>query len=696
MVKTSGNGRIEKIIAVVKRASQGDHTVRLDISEGNDLLDALAAAINELTDSLSKRSTSYKQMEIALLDRVRLLRYIFDQNPYPIWISDDKGTLIRINRACCDMLNIQPDEVIGKYNILQDDVVIEQGYLSLVKSVFDEGKTVDFLIEYDSAKLKSLNLINRNFVILDVTISPVKDENGTITNAVIIHHDITKRKQLEEELKFFHFSIESATDAVFWLDCNGQITYVNEQACRSLGYTREELQSLYIWDIDPDFPEDRWAITWEESAKLRERLIETMHRHKNGTLFPVEVSANHIKLGGKEHHVAFVRDITKRKTAETELSQSKELLDSIINGIADSIFVKDEEHRWIALNDAFCKMLGYTRSEILGKSDYDLFPKDQADVFWAHDDMVMASDKPDVNDEEISIGEQTRTISTIKSSFKNPITGKRNLVGTIRDITERKKAEKEKAKLEAQLQQAQKMESIGTLAGGVAHEINNPINAIMNYAQLIKDRSDDDSSLAQFADEIIHETERTAKIVKNLLTFAREERASHSPARMIDIVNDTMSLIQTVFRQDQITLNVEVPEDLPKIKCRSQQIQQVVMNLMTNARDALNDKYAAYDENKLVKISSNLFEKDGRRWIRTTVEDHGVGIDPNISETMFDPFFTTKGRTVGTGLGLSISYGIVKDHHGELTFESEPGQYTRFHMDLPVDNGWDLEKNAQN
>ena len=144
------------------------------------------------------------------------------------------------------------------------------------------------------------------------------------------------------------------------------------------------------------------------------------------------------------------------------------------------------------------------------------------------------------------------------------------------------------------------------------------------------------------------------------------------------------------MRHDQIDLQVDIPEDLPKFKCRSQQIQQVLMNLMTNARDALNARYPDYSPQKQLRVSARLLEKDGRRYIRTTVEDFGTGIEPEIRDRIFDPFFTTKPKETGTGLGLSISYGIVRNHRGELILESEPGQYTRFHMDLPVDNGWTL------
>ena len=178
-----------------------------------------------------------------------------------------------------------------------------------------------------------------------------------------------------------------------------------------------------------------------------------------------------------------------------------------------------------------------------------------------------------------------------------------------------------------------------------------------------------------------------ATIVRNLLTFARHETQSHSPADIHEIIGATLSLIQTVMPRDQITLEMDIPENMPRIKCRSQQIQQVLMNLLTNARDALDEKYPECNPDKIIRVTAQVFEKAGKAWIRTTVEDHGTGISPEIQEKMFDPFFTTKEPGKGTGLGLAISHGIVEEHGGELHCESEPGQWTRFHLDLPVDEG---------
>ena len=144
-----------------------------------------------------------------------------------------------------------------------------------------------------------------------------------------------------------------------------------------------------------------------------------------------------------------------------------------------------------------------------------------------------------------------------------------------------------------------------------------------------------------------------------------------------------ISLIRTLLRHDQIVLETDTPEDLPSITCNSQQIQQVVMNLMTNARDALCDKYPEAHANKIIRLSARAFEKDGRPWLRLTVEDRGGGIPEPVRDHIFDPFFTTKPQGKGTGLGLAISYGIVKGHKGALWCESESGEWTRFHVELP-------------
>jgi signal transduction histidine kinase len=204
--------------------------------------------------------------------------------------------------------------------------------------------------------------------------------------------------------------------------------------------------------------------------------------------------------------------------------------------------------------------------------------------------------------------------------------------------------------------------------------------------------------VAEYATEIVRETDRVTLIVKNLLAFARTDKDSHSPARLCDLVTGSLLLIRAVLTHDQIILHCAVPDDLPVINCRSQQIQQVIMNLLTNARDALNQKYPEVHAHKKVNITARLIEPNlqnngpgSRSFVRLTVEDYGPGIPEELHTRIFDPFFTTKPHNQGTGLGLSISHGIIQEHDGRLWVESEVGKGTRFHVDLPT-----RERKAEN
>jgi signal transduction histidine kinase len=206
----------------------------------------------------------------------------------------------------------------------------------------------------------------------------------------------------------------------------------------------------------------------------------------------------------------------------------------------------------------------------------------------------------------------------------------------------------------------------------------------MNYAELLKDCKEE-ASVNEYASEIIHESERIATIVRNLLSFARVGGEERQRVHVSDILDATLALIHSLLTKDQISLRIDVPEGLPLVECNSQQIQQVFMNLVTNARDALNARYTKYDKNKIINVTAEAFLNHEEAWIRITVEDHGVGINPSEIEYIFDPFFTTKASDEGTGLGLALSYGIVSEHGGEISVDSEPGQWTRFHIELPVE-----------
>jgi signal transduction histidine kinase len=271
-----------------------------------------------------------------------------------------------------------------------------------------------------------------------------------------------------------------------------------------------------------------------------------------------------------------------------------------------------------------------------------------------------------------------------RSRPDEPAATRRHAVAVATDITASKQAELEKRQLEAQLRQQQRLESVGTLASGVAHEINNPIQGIMNYADLILASSGRRELVEEFAGEINHESNRVATIVRNLLAFSRQDASAElEDTQLGDVVEATLSLVHAVLRRDNIKVSVEVQSGLPPVRCRAQQIQQVVMNLVTNARDALKSCYEDdYDSRKRIEIR---VERDPRpQWVRICVRDFGPGIAADVLPRIFDPFFTTKGRYEGTGLGLAVSHGIALEHGGELRVETSPGNGACFVLELPV------------
>jgi len=373
---------------------------------------------------------------------------------------------------------------------------------------------------------------------------------------------------------------------------------------------------------------------------------------------------------------------------QAALRASEERLRDIIGASEEFIWETNAEGRFTYVSERSAAIVGYGPEELVGRLQFEF-----VENAGKHEALWRESARTKATVREVVVRQLTKSGRPVCLSITAvPIIGPAGefagFRGAALDITDRLRLQEENDRIEVQLRQAQKLESIGTLAGGVAHEINNPIMGIMNYAQLILDQLGPDSPVAEYATEIGRESERVAAIVKNLLSFARQDKeAGRKAARLGDIVEGTLSLIKTVMRHDQIVLTVDVPSDLPEVQCRSQQIRQVIMNLLTNARDALNERYPGHDPNKAIIISArevSLVCGRPARAVRLTVEDHGPGIPDDLRKRIFDPFFTTKPHDKGTGLGLSISHGIVKDHGGELSVESAPGQWTRFHIDLPV------------
>ncbi len=348
------------------------------------------------------------------------------------------------------------------------------------------------------------------------------------------------------------------------------------------------------------------------------------------------------------------------------------------------LLTRASDGRIMEVNDGFLAITGLTREQLEGKSTLDLGLWMSADIRTKIVDRIK-KDGCMRNEEQVFRLPDGSDMIGILSADPIEIGQELFVLSSVNDITQWRKAETERAKLHLKLTQAHRLESIGTLAGGVAHEINNPLNVVMNYGQLIVDAPSASAEVKQYASAIVNESDRMAVIVKSLLTFSRNSAEMAALEEPGAIIRSTLSLVQATLRKSGVQLLTSVAPDLPPVLCKHRSVQHALMSLIWNSKDAVCERETQPEGGPRIEINAISLQKEGAPWVRISVVDNGTGIAPELAHRVFDPFFTTKARDRSAGLGLSISYGIVKDQGGELHFESLPGGGTAFHVDLRAD-----------
>lgn len=349
----------------------------------------------------------------------------------------------------------------------------------------------------------------------------------------------------------------------------------------------------------------------------------------------------------------------------------------LFSDIVSLIWISGENTpgNYVEINEAGCRALGYSREELLSMTPLDLLVSDDHPTLPSL--MERLGRDRHVLFECTIMARDGRRIPTETNSHLIDVEGRPAILSISRDITERRRAQADTAR-------ASHLASLGELAAGVAHEINNPINGIINYAQLLANRLPEGVKDREIAERIIREGNRIAVIVRNLLSFARERREIKRPVTIQEILTDVLALVEAQLTRDGIRLTVEVPEDLPPVEAIRHHFQQVFLNLISNSRYALNEKFPSYHREKELIIRAAVVGEGGAMFVRTVFEDRGTGISPRILDKVMNPFFTTKPADQGTGLGLSISLGIVRDHGGSFEIESREGEFTRVLIELPA------------
>lgn len=632
---------------------------------------------NEKIKSLKNRIENEKKEKEQLNYQKVKYRDIFNSTDQCIILhSPVDGAIIGVNNAGCEIFGYTKEEFLS----------LNVGDISASYGVFTAEYAVNMIQRAANHGEHSLDWHARKkdgtFFWIRVFLKNTMIAGEQCVLALI--RDVTEAKKYDLERLRLVEILESTSDMVSTSSAEKDIFYLNESGKKMLELTRD-VKEYQVQDFHP-----KWAAELIYHVGIPEAIEKGIWRGntaivtEEGREIPVsQVILVHKNLRGEVDYIStIIRDITELLQQEQELRKSERMLSTILCSVADAVITTDVEGRIIFMNP--------TATEITGWELADVNNQKLETVFIAKDEKTNEIIENPVNyvvksKQHKKFGPnyrlQTRDKKELPVSFVcSPIVDGEEISGAVlvfREISDERK-------VEAQLRHQQKLESLGTLAGGVAHEINNPINVIMNYAELVLDQLEVGSSEYEDVKQIIEESTRIATIVRNLLSFSRQEEEYKSMARVIDIVNSTSSLTQKILKKDQIDIMVGIDENLPFVRCRSQEIMQVLMNLITNARDALNDKYQGFHKDKVIRINAEKIEHDDDEFIRITVEDRGTGIESSVLEKMYDPFFSSKPRDKGTGLGLSISHGIIKDHGGFLTCETEPNLYTKFHVDLPL------------
>lgn len=493
--------------------------------------------------------------------------------------------------------------------------------------------------------------------------------------------DISERKKAEERLLFTQFAVDHAAALILWVDEKGRILYANDEACRCLGYTREEFLTMTVSDFDPNFPETAWKKHWESVKGKRTTVFESVQRRKDGSACPVEINGNYMEFNGVGYICSICFDITRRKKTDELLRMTRFSVDQS----AIPTFWLSTSGNAIHVNNAARSSLGYNEEEILGMNvktwDED-FPyhrwNDLSVRLKEHHSMIIES------------------MHKRKDGNKFPVElhlnymeydGNEYIFAFAHNISERKHAEEEKERLQAQLLQSQKMEAIGQLAGGVAHDFNNILTAIIGYGNLLEMEMTEDDPLRTYVEQILNSSEKAANLTQSLLTFSRKQAVTLKHHDVNDIINGVEKLLNRLL-SEEIDLKISAPSQNIVILADITQINQVLINLATNASDAMPSGGTLSIEVKCVNMNESIFDaKDSgktARYAMISVSDSGTGMDEKTREHIFEPFFTTKEVGKGTGLGLSIVYGIIKQHNGFISTYSAPDMGTTFNIYLPV------------
>jgi PAS domain S-box-containing protein len=455
---------------------------------------------------------------------------------------------------------------------------------------------------------------------------------------------------------------------------------VNNAAIQHYGYSREEFFAMTIKDIRP--PEDVPALI-ERVARVPQGFGVAgtwRHRKRDGTIIDVDITGHTVTFGWRSAELILVRDVTDHKRAEQAIRASEERFQVFMNNSPAVAFMKDEEGRHLYVNEPFARCFGRPQREWIGKLDIELWPADVAKQLRENDLLVMAGDHVVELEEMVPTPDgKPHYWLVFKFPFRDP-SGQKVLAGMGIDTTDRKR-------LEVQLRQAQKMEAIGQLAGGVAHDFNNLLTVISGYSELLQHHLSHDEPLRRQAEQIKIAGDRASALTRQLLAFSRQQVLRPVVLDLNVVVTNLLQMLPRLIGE-HIELKTALDPQPTFVKTDPGQLEQVLLNLAINARDAMPGGGTLTTETSHVALDEAACGRLGTilpgLYVQLTVRDTGCGMDAATQARIFEPFFTTKDLGKGTGLGLATVYGIVTQSHGAISVNSAPGRGASFAVYFPT------------
>ena len=664
--------------------------------------------VQERTAELRTEISTHRAMEEALSASEKRYYQLLENSAETIALHSD-GLIVYVNPAGIKLLRASnSDELIGK------------PIMSFVHSVDQESESTRGRSgQGEPATFSEKRLVRLDGQVIDVeVINTPTTYKGKPAGQLIIR-DVTQYKLAEEaklESQQQYESLVNSLDGIVWeLDAQSfRFTFVSKQAERMLGYPREQ------WTTDPNFwtdrlhPDDKWAVNAciESIADRKDHQLEYRMIAADGRVVWLKDIVTVERLEGENPRVRGVMfDITASKLAEEEKSQlsaqiesHRQRLDAILTNLPSVIWESWNEpldgQPLNFVSDYVETMLGYTVEEWVSKPNFWLsivYPEDRQRVAEAFDSKLDAGKSQAL--EFRWIAKNGRVIwveaqAMVMRDRAGEIVGFR---GVGLDITELKRAERALMESEERLRQSQKMEAIGTLAGGVAHDFNNLLTAILGNTQLAMRKLQKAGSAEVHLVEVEKAGNRAASLTRQLLAFSRRQHLERRTININEIILEIMRLLKRIIGAD-VEVEVKCADNLPTVFADPAQIEQVIMNLGANARDAMPQGGKLTIETDAVELDESYcrqypYVRPGR-YVEIIVSDTGEGMNDETRARVFEPFFTTKEIGKGTGLGLPMVYGIVKQHHGHINVYSELGHGSTFKVFLPV-NTTAVEKETE-